>query len=175
MKKFKISEFFNFICQNRTMKFSLIFGIILIVSTGLVVGLLARKTHKNTPRSDDYLFGIEGIRIGHAHDESNSTGCTVIVFDKTAVAGVDVRGSAPGTRETDLLSPTNTVTVINAILLTGGSAFGLDSESGVMKCMEEDGKGFSTSAGIVPIVPGAPLPVRVDVQVRSFLRLTLRG
>lgn len=85
------------------------------------------------------------------------TGCTVILYERGAVAGVDVRGSAPGTRETDLLKPTNLVDKVNAIVLSGGSAFGLDSATGVMRYLEEHDAGYPTTAGKVPIVPAAIL------------------
>src|SRR5207244_1718094 len=85
------------------------------------------------------------------------TGCTVILCERGVVAGVDVRGSAPGTRETDLLKPINTVDKVNAIVLSGGSAFGLDTATGVMRYLEEHDSGFQTAAGKVPIVPAAIL------------------
>jgi len=107
----------------------------------------------------DTLTAIEGIAVGHLSDERNLTGCTVIRFSREgAVAGVDVRGSAPGTRETDLLLPTNMVERIHAIVLTGGSAFGLDVACGVMRRLEEERIGLDTGGGIlVPIVPAAVL------------------
>ena len=81
---------------------------------------------------------IDGIRIGHAQDFVMGTGCTVVICDDGAVAGVDVRGGAPGTRETDLLDPVNLIEKVHAILLTGGSAFGLDAAAGVMNYLEEN-------------------------------------
>lgn len=101
------------------------------------------------------ITDVPGIEIGHAHDEDALTGCTVILTRKGAVAGVDQRGGAPGTRETDLLRPVNTVSKIHALLLSGGSAFGLDAASGVMRYLEEQGIGFETGAARVPIVPAA--------------------
>ncbi|MBV9294427.1 MAG: P1 family peptidase [Acidobacteriaceae bacterium] len=103
------------------------------------------------------ITDVGGIRVGHFTDSRRPTGCTVVIFDKPAVAGVDVRGSAPGTRETDLLRPVNTVQQVNAILLTGGSAFGLDAATGVMRYLEEHGMGFPVGVGVVPIVPAAVL------------------
>lgn len=100
---------------------------------------------------------IEGFRIGSDQDTAGGTGCTVIICENGAFAGVEVRGSAPATRETDLLSPVNTIEKINAVILSGGSAFGLDAAGGVMKYLEENGIGFETSCGIVPIVCGASL------------------
>lgn len=96
-----------------------------------------------------------GIKIGHYTDESAKTGCTVLVFEDGATCTVDVRGGAPGTRETDLLEPGNLVDQVHAILLSGGSAFGLDAATGVMQELESRGIGFMTPDAIVPIVPAA--------------------
>ncbi|MBT3338848.1 MAG: P1 family peptidase [Anaerolineae bacterium] len=103
------------------------------------------------------ITDVPGIEVGHAQDEDALTGCTVILARKGAVAGVDQRGGAPGTRETDLLSPFNLVSTINAILLSGGSAFGLDAATGVMRYLEEQKLGFDTGVARVPIVPAAVL------------------
>lgn len=100
---------------------------------------------------------VPGIRVGHATDEVGVTGCTVILADGGAVAGVDVRGSAPGTRETDLLRPTALVERIHALCFAGGSAFGLAAADGVMRYLAERGIGFDTGAFPVPIVPAAIL------------------
>lgn len=100
---------------------------------------------------------VPGIRVGHATDAVGRTGCTVIFATDGAVAGVDVRGSAPGTRETDLLRPTALVEHIHAICLAGGSAFGLAAADGVMRYLSERGIGFDTGARPVPIVPAAIL------------------
>jgi L-aminopeptidase/D-esterase-like protein len=100
---------------------------------------------------------VPGIRVGHWTDLEAGTGCTVIVCEKGAIAGVDVRGAAPATRETDLLRPGSLVGRAHAILLTGGSAFGLAAATGVMRYLEEHGAGFTTQAGPVPIVPAAAL------------------
>ncbi|HPC03750.1 MAG TPA: P1 family peptidase [Syntrophales bacterium] len=100
---------------------------------------------------------IEGIRVGHAEDLQAATGCTVILCGDGATAGVDVRGGAPGTRETDLLDPVNLVEKVHAVLLAGGSAFGLDAAGGVMRYLEERGIGFDVQVTRVPIVPGAVL------------------
>lgn len=100
---------------------------------------------------------IEGIKVGHAHDLSAATGCTVIIVHEAATVGVDVRGGAPGTRETDLLNPVNLVQKIHGILLTGGSAFGLDAAAGVMQYLEEHEIGFDVQVAKVPIVCGAAL------------------
>jgi len=98
---------------------------------------------------------VIGIKVGHYTDKEAITGCTVILCERGAVAGVDVSGSAPGTRETDVLRPGNLVEKVQAVVLSGGSAFGLDAASGVMKYLEERGVGHETSAGLVPIVPAA--------------------
>lgn len=104
------------------------------------------------------LRDVPGIRVGHWTDASGMTGCTVVLAsDAGAVAGVDVRGSAPGTRETDLLRPTALVDRINAICLAGGSAFGLAAADGVMRRLAERGVGFATGVRPVPIVPAAIL------------------
>ncbi|MGF7060888.1 P1 family peptidase [Brassicibacter mesophilus] len=102
-----------------------------------------------------YITDVPGIKVGHEQSVEGMTGCTVILCDKGAVAGVDVRGSAPGTRETDLLSPEKLVDKVHGIVLSGGSAFGLDACSGTMKCLEERDIGFDVGVTKVPIVCGA--------------------
>lgn len=103
------------------------------------------------------LCDVPGIRVGHAHDLDALTGCTVVLVEGGAVAGVDQRGGAPGTRETDLLRPMHLVNRVHAVLLTGGSAFGLDAAGGVMRYLEERGVGFDAQVARVPIVPAAVL------------------
>jgi len=103
------------------------------------------------------ITDISGIEVGQVQDDEALTGCTVVLCRKGAVAGVDVRGGAPGTRETDLLNPVNLVEKVHAVVLAGGSAFGLDAASGVMRYLDENGIGFDTGAGKVPIVPAAIL------------------
>ena len=103
------------------------------------------------------ITDVPGIEVGHAQDETAMTGCTVVLCRKGAVAGVDVRGGAPGTRETDLLQPINLVQKVHAVMLAGGSAFGLDAAAGAMRFLEERGIGFNTGAARVPIVPSAIL------------------
>src|SRR6202049_1552434 len=103
------------------------------------------------------ITDVQGIKVGHFTDTRRPTGCTVLLFEKGATAGVDVRGSAPGTRETDLLNPINTVQQVQAILLSGGSAYGLDAASGVVRYLEEHGLGFRVGEVVVPIVPAAIL------------------
>ncbi len=101
------------------------------------------------------ITDVPGIKVGHHTDKTAMTGCTVVLCESGAVAGVDVRGSAPGTRETDLLRPTNLVEKVQAVILSGGSAFGLDAAGGVMRFLEERGYGHETSVLRVPIVPAA--------------------
>lgn len=101
------------------------------------------------------LTDLPEIRVGHFTDSRRPTGCTVVLAEQGAVAGVDVRGAAPGTRETDLLDPVNTVQKIHAVVLAGGSAFGLDAACGVMRYLEERGVGYPTAVTRVPIVPAA--------------------
>ena len=103
------------------------------------------------------ITDVPGIEIGHAQNDEALTGCTVILCRRGAVAGVDVRGGAPGTRETDLLDPINLVGKVHAIMLSGGSAFGLDAAGGAMRYLEENKIGFNTGAARVPIVPSAIL------------------
>jgi len=100
---------------------------------------------------------IPGIRIGNAQDLEAGTGCTVIICEEGAVAGVDVRGGSPGTRETDLLKSENQVEKVHGVLLAGGSAFGLDAAAGVMQFLEEKDVGFDVGVTKVPIVTGAIL------------------
>jgi L-aminopeptidase/D-esterase-like protein len=103
------------------------------------------------------LTDVPGLRVGHFTDARRPTGCTVVLAEAGAVAGVDVRGGAPGTRETDLLDPVNSVQQVHAVVLAGGSAFGLDAATGVVRYLEERGAGFAVSVGKVPIVPAAIL------------------
>jgi len=122
-----------------------------LAAAGLFRGRMQAQTREG------FITDVEGIRVGHFTETRRPTGCTVILYERGAVAGVDVRGSAPGTRETDLLKPTNLVDKVNAIILSGGSAFGLDSATGVMRYLEEHDAGYVTAAGKVPIVPAAIL------------------
>ena len=110
------------------------------------------------------ITDISGIKVGHYTDEEAVTGCTVILCESGAVAGVDVRGAAPGTRETDLLRPMNLVEKIHAVLLSGGSAFGLDAAGGVMRYLEENNVGYETPVAKVPAVPAA---VIFDLSIGS--------
>ena len=104
------------------------------------------------------ITDVHGILVGHYTDAENATGCTVVICPpEGAVGGVDVRGPAPATRETDLLRPGHLVEQVNAVLLAGGSAFGLDAAGGVMRFLEEKGIGYDTGVARVPIVPAAAL------------------
>ena len=112
------------------------------------------------------LTAVPGLKVGHFTLSQRPTGCTVILAESGAIGGVDVRGSAPGTRETDLLSPVNTVERVHAIVLAGGSAFGLDAASGVMRYLDERGIGFKVvSHGIPVTVPIVPAAVLIDLGV----------
>ena len=112
------------------------------------------------------ITDVPGIRVGHYTLPERPTGCTVVLCERGgAIGGVDVRGSAPGTRETDLLSPTNLVERVNAILLSGGSAYGLDAASGVMRYLEEHHSGYRIGESVVPIVPAAIL---YDLGIGNF-------
>ncbi len=127
-----------------------------------------RKDGENVTqeRNEEYgsIVDVPGVKVGQAQDEAALTGCTVLVMENGAVCGVDVRGSAPGTRETDLLHPTHLVEQVHAICLSGGSAYGLDAASGVMRWLEERCIGFDVGVGVVPIVPAAVL---FDLSVGS--------
>ena len=105
----------------------------------------------------DQITDVPGVKVGNKQDQQALTGCTAILFEGGAVAGVDVRGSAPGTRETDLLNPVNLVDKVHAICLSGGSAFGLDAASGIMQFLEEEDIGLDVGVAKVPIVPAAVL------------------
>ncbi|MCS7179613.1 MAG: P1 family peptidase [Anaerolineae bacterium] len=108
-----------------------------------------------TDKKTGGLTDVPGIRVGHATDPVGLTGCTVVLCEEGAVGGVDQRGGAPGTRETDLLRPMHLVEKVHAVLLTGGSAFGLAAADGVVRYLEERGVGFDTGVAKVPIVPAA--------------------
>ena len=109
------------------------------------------------PSNSTSITDVRGIEVGHFTDTRRPTGCSVVLTRAGAVGGVDVRGAAPGTRETDLLDPGNMVNTVHAVLLSGGSAFGLDAAGGVMRWLEERGIGLDVGTARVPIVPGAVL------------------
>lgn len=132
-----------------------------VLPLALISALIAAIAMHDDPRAQtpppSGLTSVAGLEVGHAEMTGRPTGCTVVLARQGAVGGVDVRGSAPGTRETDLLNPINTVEKVNAVVLTGGSAFGLDAATGVVRYLEEHGIGFETGFGKVPIVPAAVL------------------
>jgi L-aminopeptidase/D-esterase-like protein len=105
----------------------------------------------------DAITDVPGLKLGHYTDRDAATGCTVVLCEEGATGGVEVRGAAPGTRETDLLRPLHLVQAVHAVLLAGGSAFGLDAAAGVMRYLEERNCGFDTGVATVPIVPAAVL------------------
>lgn len=123
----------------------------------LLLALATADAAAQSRPSNSTLTAVPGIKVGHYTLLDRPTGCTVVLADMGATAGVDVRGSAPGTRETDLLNPINTVQVVHAIVLSGGSAFGLDTASGVMRYLDERNIGFKVGSTNVPIVPAAIL------------------
>lgn len=108
-------------------------------------------------RLQNAITDVPGIRVGHASNEEACTGCTIILCEAGAVGGVDQRGGAPGTRETDALHPMHLVQQVHAVMLSGGSAFGLNSASGAVRYLEERGVGFDVGVARVPIVPAAIL------------------
>src|SRR5262249_25362470 len=135
-----------------------------LAAVGIAGMMLAHAAQSNRT-----ITVVPGIKVGHFTLRERPTGCTVILVDGDAVGGVGQRGAAPATRETDLLSPANLVDRVNAIVLTGGSAFGLDAASGTVRWLEERNIGFPTTAGKVPIVPAAAifdLPVGSDPRIR---------
>ncbi len=120
----------------------------------LAIAPLVAQTAQTPSRG---LTAVSGLKVGHHTLDERPTGCTVVIAERGAVAGVDVRGSAPGTRETDLLSPTATVDAVHAIVLSGGSAFGLDTATGVVQALEKRGIGLKFGGAVIPIVPAAIL------------------
>ena len=124
---------------------------------GMLALLLGSAGLAEAATDDPGLTAVEGIRVGQITYEERPTGCTVVLAMGGATGGVDVRGGAPATRETDLLRPYNMVQVVHAVVLTGGSAYGLDASGGVMRYLEEQEVGFPVRAGVVPIVVAASL------------------
>jgi D-aminopeptidase len=117
----------------------------------------ARQPEGCTIPHANLITDVDGVLVGHAHDHKRATGTTAIMFERPAVAGVDVRGGGPGTRDTELLDPVRTVEAIDAIVLSGGSAFGLDAASGAQAWLAAHGRGFAIGDVRVPIVPSAIL------------------
>lgn len=122
---------------------------------GLTAAAWAALAHAQA--AERGLTAVAGLKVGHHTLAERPTGCTVVLAEAGAVAGVDVRGGAPGTRETDLLDPVNTVEKVHAVVLAGGSAFGLDAATGVVRYLEERGIGYDVNVAKVPIVPAAIL------------------
>src|SRR6202049_1692111 len=116
---------------------------------------MQRRVHCRIRLLKNLLTDIAGVRVGHADDASLASGVTAVVFDQPAVAAIDVRGGGPGTREGALLDVANTVERIDALALSGGSAFGLEAGGGVQAWLAEQGRGFVVRGAVIPIVPGA--------------------
>ncbi len=132
----------------------------LAVGTGVVSGAVGTgqvEAQEGFDTAAGSVTSIDGIRVGHFTDPRRPTGCTVVIAEAGAVGGVDVRGGGPGTRETDLLDPVRMVQKVHAVMLSGGSAFGLDTASGAMRYLEERDIGFDVRIAKVPIVPAAIL------------------
>ncbi|MFC7736769.1 P1 family peptidase [Roseomonas sp. GCM10028921] len=134
------------------------------IATGMGATLAAGAAMAQSPLSRatpppmiGAITEVPGIKVGHFTDSRRPTGCTVILTEEGATAGVDVRGAAPGTRETDLLNPANLVEKVHAVLLSGGSAFGLEAATGVVRWLEQKGIGYPAGPARVPIVPAAIL------------------
>ena len=117
-------------------------------------------------KAEGAITDVPGIRVGHAQDDEALTGCTVVLCEAGAVGGVDQRGGAPGTRETDLMRTSHLVQRVHAVLLAGGSAFGLEAATGVVRYLEERKVGFNVRVARVPIVPAAIL---FDLDVGCLL------
>lgn len=132
-----------------------------LAATALVVWLVgtvaAGQSRPELPAAGKGLTAVPGLKVGHYTLAERPTGCTVVLAPEGTTGSVDVRGGAPGTRETDLLDPVNMVEIVNAIVLAGGSAFGLDAASGVVRYLEERQIGYDTRVAKVPIVPAAIL------------------
>jgi L-aminopeptidase/D-esterase-like protein len=130
-------------------------AVLLVASAGVRAG--QQEGYIGSSMSAGSITAVPGIKVGHVTRTERLTGCTVVLAEAGAIGGVDIRGSAPGTIETDLLNPVNLVQQVHAVFLSGGSAFGLDVATGVRKYLYERKIGFETRAGNVPIVPGAIL------------------
>ncbi len=134
-------------------------GVATSVVSGLAAHAVAEAGSSSAPAgaAAGSLTDVAGLKVGHFTDSRRPTGCTVVLAEAGATCGVDVRGGAPGTRETDLLDPVNLADKVHAVVLSGGSAFGLDTATGVVRVLEERGIGFEVGAVRVPIVPAAIL------------------
>ena len=132
-------------------------GLGVLAIAGTVVSL-AQRGPASSSMTNKGLTAVAGIRVGHHTLSERPTGCTVVVVDGDgAIGGYSQRGGAPGTRDADLLNPLNTVEQVNAIFLTGGSAYGLSVGDGVSRYLEEKKVGYKIAGTVVPIVPGAVL------------------
>src|SRR6478609_6957669 len=129
-----------------------------VIQSLALLAALSAVVDAQTPHANATLTAVPGIKVGHYTLTERPTGCTVIMVDGDGAAGgVSQRGGAPGTRETDLLDPSNMVDKVNAVVLAGGSAFGLDAATGTVKWLEEHNIGWPTGVAKVPIVPAAIL------------------
>jgi L-aminopeptidase/D-esterase-like protein len=140
---------------NVPMNWSFAAAVSIAAAAAMLTGQQEGRIGSNS--SSGSLTDVPGIKVGHHAMSGRPTGCTVILAERGAVAAVDVRGAAPATRETDLLDPVNTVQIAHAVVLSGGSAFGLETASGVMRYLEERKIGFAFGPAHVPIVPAAAL------------------
>jgi L-aminopeptidase/D-esterase-like protein len=131
-----------------------LFAAALVSCASLPTHVLGQEVERMQPWG---ITAVDGLELGHHTLDARPTGCTVVLARAGAVGGVDIRGSSPGTRETALLDPVNTVSVVHGVVLSGGSAFGLDAASGVMRYLDERGIGFRIGPRVVPIVVGAIL------------------
>ena len=132
-------------------------GMAFLIAAGATLVLLSVPSPSQAQELAWGLTAIPGLKVGHFTLSERPTGCTVVLAEDGAVGGVDVRGGAPGTRETDLLDPVNSVQVVHGVVLSGGSAFGLDAASGVMRYLDERDIGYQVGPNVVPIVVGAIL------------------
>src|SRR5262245_61533097 len=137
------------------MRVSLVVAFVVLLAQSLPDVRLTPSRHGHA--ANDTITSIPGIRVGHVTLTERPTGCTVVLVDGGAVAGLAQRGAAPGTRDTDLLRPANGSRRVDGIVLSGGSAFGLDSANGAVRWLDERGARSKTAAGRVPIVPAAVL------------------
>jgi len=136
------------------------------IISGMVIWIPMLFATQPARTQNNTLTAVPGLKVGQITLSQRPTGCTVVLAEQGAVAGVDVRGAAPGTRETDLLNPVNSVQKVHAVVLSGGSAFGLDTASGVMRFLDEHDIGFKlTSHGMPVTVPIVPAAVLIDLGV----------
>lgn len=147
----------------------MLIGIVFLAAAGAFLVLLGAPSLSQAQQLAWGLTAIPGLKVGHSTLSERPTGCTVVLAEGGAVGGVDVRGGSPGTSETDLLDPVNTVQEVHGVVLSGGSAFGLDARSGVMRYLDERGVGHRMGDIVVPIVVAAviyDLPVGDNPRIR---------